>query len=224
MEIDRLEASLSAPIRHHTARVASDMARWVGRHREGALQLRSIRELEDYCYSVAGIVGELITDCFVAVIDPAPRVELELRASAADFGIGLQLVNVLKDAGRDAGEGRSYLPADFVPRPGEGAMRLSALVALAQSRLDRGLRYVLALPIEASGARRFCFVPLALATATLQVLARSGDRAFDGDDVKLSRERVLTLAEAACTAVADDGATRALWGRLRSELPASVVT
>jgi farnesyl-diphosphate farnesyltransferase len=87
------------------------MASFVARVKpEGRLQLDTIDDLRAYCYAVAGIDGEMLTELFVLGRPGMPAVAPELRKRAAAFGEGLQLVNILKDARPDAAEGRTFLP------------------------------------------------------------------------------------------------------------------
>jgi phytoene synthase len=62
-----------------------------------------------YCYRVAGTVGLLTAPIFGYRDETAlPR--------AVDLGIALQLTNILRDVGEDAGRGRIYLPQDELAR------------------------------------------------------------------------------------------------------------
>src|SRR5438477_258431 len=70
----------------------------------------AIAYLRAYCYAVAGIVGEMLTELFVLGRPGMQAVAGDLRKHAAAFGEGLQLVNILKDARPDAVEGRTFLP------------------------------------------------------------------------------------------------------------------
>ena len=71
---------------------------------------QSIAELRDYCYIVAGIVGEMLTELFLLDRPGLAPAADYLRARSRLFGEGLQLVNILKDADVDASEGRVYIP------------------------------------------------------------------------------------------------------------------
>ncbi len=65
-----------------------------------------------YAYQVAGCVGEFWTSLGYATMGAsfAPTGRQELMAKAgARYGRGLQLVNILRDAGEDAARGRQYL-------------------------------------------------------------------------------------------------------------------
>jgi farnesyl-diphosphate farnesyltransferase len=165
----------------HVARSARAMAEVVGRSDDqGALSLQSIDELRDYCYAVAGIVGEMLTELFILQSPALLAVAGELRARAVEFGEGLQLVNILKDASPDAAEGRVYLPA--------GAT-LSEVFALARSDLRRAVEYTELL--RSGGADRglvaFNALNASLAVGTIRLLRERGLGA------KLTRPQVLGL-------------------------------
>lgn len=170
-------------IREHTLRTARGMAAFVGRTSdEGELRLRDVADLKAYCYIVAGIVGELLTELFLLgrpELEPAvPR----LRERARAFGEGLQLVNILKDSASDATEGRRYLP-DNVDR--------AEVVALARRDLSSAGEYVLSL--QAAGAERglvaFTALPVQLAHATLDRLESAGPGS------KLTRPEVYAIVQ-----------------------------
>jgi len=160
-------------------RTSTRMAQYVARQTDvGAVVLADLPDLRDYCYAVAGIVGELLTDLF-SQREPAVAKHRDALADLAPaFGEGLQLVNILKDAPSDAREGRVYLPPT-VPR--------ADVVALARRDLDRADEYVELL--ERAGASRgvvtFCELPRRLAVATLDTL--------EAGAAKLSREEVMRI-------------------------------
>jgi farnesyl-diphosphate farnesyltransferase len=69
--------------------------------------------LDEYTYLVAGCVGEFWTRlCFAHVKNFSDRSEEEMRELGVRYGQGLQLINILRDAGDDLRQGRCYLPAD----------------------------------------------------------------------------------------------------------------
>ena len=76
---------------------------------------RTWEELETYCYRVAATVGLLS----MPVIGLAPRATFEQAASyAIKLGVALQLTNILRDVGEDAGRGRVYFPEEDLRRFG----------------------------------------------------------------------------------------------------------
>jgi farnesyl-diphosphate farnesyltransferase len=182
-QLEELAPAVRERVVHHAVRTTEGMAGVVARADErGNLRLGSVRELQDYCYLVAGIVGELLTDVF---LHDSPSLQSEspvLRKFMGSFGEGLQLINILKDAGDDARDGRVYLPP-AVPR--------SELLALARTDLDDANRYVQAL--QRGGAPRgflaFTGLSLVLAFAALDLLEARGAGA------KVPRQEVMRLFE-----------------------------
>ena len=176
--LETLRPEAREAIRRHVGRTAAGMARYARRAaEEGGLHLRSLEELREYCYVVAGIVGEMLTDLFLLDGAPVAGAADALRARARHFGEGLQLVNVLKDAAGDAEEGRRYLP-DSVSR--------GTVFALAREDLRRAEEYVEAL--RAAGAPRglvaFTALPVLLAWEALAAVEARGPGA------KVTRQEV----------------------------------
>ena len=171
-----------APIREHVARSADGMASIVARTREGALTLHSIRELQDYCYLVAGIVGEMLSELFVLGRENLAPIAGYLRERAATFGEALQLVNILKDSEGDAEEGRRYLPAE-VP--------VAEVFGLARRDLGVAGDYIHALQRANAprGIVEFTALPVRLAWAALEKVEKSGPGA------KVSRPEVFLIVQ-----------------------------
>jgi farnesyl-diphosphate farnesyltransferase len=179
-------ASLSAPAREligaHVRRSAEGMASFVSRMSpEGNLVLADVADLRGYCYAVAGIVGEMLTELFL-LRGGLSKIEGNLRERAPLFGEGLQLVNILKDSFSDLKEGRRYLP------PG---VERAEIFALARNDLGRAGEYVLEL--QKIGAPRgfvgFTALPVELAWASLDRIEKSGAGA------KVSRPEVFRIAK-----------------------------
>src|SRR5207248_6669199 len=73
--------------------------------------LRTVADLDEYTYLVAGCVGEFWTRlCFRHVQNFARLSEDEMLALGKRYGMTLQLINVLRDAGSDLRAGRCYFP------------------------------------------------------------------------------------------------------------------
>ncbi len=148
-------------------------------------------ELRQYCYYVAGVVGRMLCELFATHLRrPALR---SLADLAEELGIGLQLVNVLKDLRADARHGRRY-----VPQTASGRTDLRAVVAfvLAEAResLRRGAEFVLAIPASAPGVRSFCGLPIAWGALTLHRIERTLSEAGAGT-IKISRQQVRETIE-----------------------------
>ena len=73
--------------------------------------LSTAADLDEYTYLVAGCVGEFWTRlCFRHVRQFSSRSEDEMLALGKRYGMALQLINVLRDAGSDLRAGRCYFP------------------------------------------------------------------------------------------------------------------
>ncbi len=148
-------------------------------------------ELRQYCYYVAGVVGRMLCELFASHLErPALR---SLSDVAEELGIGLQLVNVLKDLRHDAGHGRRY-----VPQTASGRTDLREVLALvlaeARRSLRRGAEFVLAIPATAPGVRSFCGLPIAWGALTLRRIERTLAQA-GSTTVKITREQVRETIE-----------------------------
>jgi farnesyl-diphosphate farnesyltransferase len=176
-----LSPAAQAVVAHHTIRTSLGMASVVERTGpDGVLRLGTISDVQDYCYIVAGIVGEMLTDLFVLERDHLEAIADFLRQRDAQFGEGLQLVNILKDSADDAVEGRNYLPT--------GVSR-DEFFALARADLLAATEYTLAIQKAGGpdGIVLFTGLPVELAWATLAVVEEKGPGA------KLTRPQVFSI-------------------------------
>jgi len=91
--------------------------------------LQTAADLDEYTYLVAGCVGEFWTRlCFRHLRDFTSLIPDEMLTLGRRYGMGLQLINVLRDAGTDLQAGRCYFPEDELP-----AVSLSPAQILSQS-------------------------------------------------------------------------------------------
>ena len=73
--------------------------------------LETAAELDEYTYLVAGSAGEFWTQlCLRHLKKFSPRGENEMQELGKRYGQGLQLINILRDAGDDLRQGRCYFP------------------------------------------------------------------------------------------------------------------
>ena len=78
------------------------------RRQRGQLRLRNLREVNQYCFFVAGVVGETLAR-LVTVVEPQLKVAQRLVLEAHHFGLFLQKINLLKDQMDDEREGRFFV-------------------------------------------------------------------------------------------------------------------
>jgi farnesyl-diphosphate farnesyltransferase len=189
-------------IRSHTLRTIEGMSSFVDRERDGVLQLVNLDDLRAYCYAVAGIVGEMLTELFLIGRPALHPLAPTLRQDAPKFGEALQLVNILKDSASDTTEGRRYLPSDI---------DRAEVFALARADLETAGRYTERL--EKAGAPRgvvgFNALPMMLAWATLARVQKQGPGS------KLTRAEVGAIV-ARLERALDRQAVTELWMEMRS--------
>jgi phytoene synthase len=100
----------------------------------------TFKDLREYCYRVASAVG-LVSIQIFGYDDPQAKVH------AIDLGLAMQLTNIIRDVGEDAGNDRFYIPQDELVRFGctEEQLRTGTiddnLVALMRFQADRAHRY-----------------------------------------------------------------------------------
>ena len=179
--------------------------------------------MDRYCYYVAGVVGEMLTELFC---DHCPQLNArkpEMLHLAVSFGQGLQMTNILKDIWDDRKRGAGWLPADvFMPQgirlgevqPGRGGAGfedgLGQLIAIAHGHLRNALRYTTMIPRRETGIRKFCLWALGMAVLTLRKIDRHRDFA-NAQDVKISRRGVKATVVSTNLLVRSDLALRLLF-------------
>jgi len=193
--------------------------------------LQDVRELSEYCYYVAGVVGEMLTELFC---DSSPEIEArrgELEQKTVSFGLGLQLTNILKDIWEDLERGFCWLPRDLFAAHGfdlddlDAGVRshsfeqgLGDLIAIAHGHLRNALDYVLLIPPGERGIRRFCLWALGMAVLTLRKIDRK--RGFrSGSEVKITRRTVKATVFASNVNTKNDRMLRLLLAACAAGLP-----
>lgn len=150
-----------------------------GRQNQAGLQ--DLAEFEKYYYVVAGVVGELLTAIFSNHSSDFERVLAGHENLAIAFGQALQMTNILKDSPENKALGASWK-----------SMNLSQaeLLKIAYQKLQDSLQYILLIPKQELGMRRFCFLAFGLAVMTLTKIAWRTN--FNNkDEVKLSKSAVM---------------------------------
>ncbi|MFH1131330.1 MAG: phytoene/squalene synthase family protein [Pseudomonadota bacterium] len=185
----------------------------------GSLYIWDLEDLERYCYYVAGTVGKLLTALFEQVV-PLHSAQMRERAwsRAVSFGLGLQMVNIVKDVGTDFDRGVCFLPQSLARRHGvvlenvlDPEQRESVLGIVravcdrAREHLKRAYEYTMVWPLpEGAAVRLFCVVPLALAMATLKEVEKGTDTLCPGKTPKVSRRTVYAILSGAKQAISTD--------------------
>lgn len=208
-------------IRPHVLEMSRGMREYTGRAPSawGGIAIENLQDLERYCYFVAGTVGQLLTALFARFVGlPSLADSDDLRRQAISFGIGLQLVNIVKDVADDYQRGACFLPADLVAEHGldldklldpdqrqAGLGLIHTISARARHHLELAGQYTSSWPLpRGAPVRLFCAVPLGLALATLDEVERGDDALRPGRCPAVSRFTVKTLLFQAHQAVGSD--------------------
>lgn len=146
--------------------------------------LQSAADLDEYTYLVAGSVGEFWTRlCFRHVRDFASLSQDEMLALGKRYGMALQLINVLRDAGSDLRAGRCYFPeeelsaahltaAQILAEPGRFQPIYRRWTEKAQNELECGMHYSCA--IRSRRVRAATVLPALIGARTLALLRDAG--------------------------------------------------
>ncbi|MDR0304116.1 MAG: squalene/phytoene synthase family protein [Chitinispirillales bacterium] len=166
---------------------------------------KSLEELEEYCYFVAGTVGNMLTDLFFYY---SPWINEKLYEQMCEhrhaFGEALQLTNIIKDAMGDLKRGVSFIPRDLALQYGVDLEKLylpqnrrqaqdvmNALIVKAVKSLNRAVLYSILIPKQEPRMRIFCIMPVLFAIKTLAVAVENSDKLLDADGkVKITRDEV----------------------------------
>jgi farnesyl-diphosphate farnesyltransferase len=188
-------------------------------------------DLDDYCYYVAGVVGEMLTDLFCDYSPEIARHRPALSAIAASFAQGLQMTNILKDVWEDRSRGACWLPQDVFTRHGVDLAQLSSepfdprfgagfreLVGVAHAHLRNALAYTLLIPGKEIGIRRFCLWAIGLAVLTLRKIEHN-PRFTAGAQVKVTRSAVAMTRLLTNVAGRSDWMLRTLFAQAARGLP-----
>jgi farnesyl-diphosphate farnesyltransferase len=144
-------------------------------------------------------VGEFWTRlCFAHVKNFSERSESEMRELGVRYGQGLQLINILRDAGDDLRHGRCYFPADELQSVGvtpaevlNQPARVEPVINRWRSQAGHGLEVGIeyACAIRNRRVRFATALPALIGARTLALLRGAGADAF-AQRVKVSRAEV----------------------------------
>jgi farnesyl-diphosphate farnesyltransferase len=194
--------------------------------------LKTVDDLDQYTYYVAGCVGEFWTDLMCAYRRGLRSWNVRSMSEVGvRFGKGLQLTNVIKDLAHDLQRGRCYVPEPMLVEEGltprdlldqQNLTRfrpvLNKLIRKAVDHLDQGWLYTMAIPRYETRLRLSCMWPILSAGESLRLVRGSSDVLNPSVRIKISRARVycmmaLTILTGACAYTGT-----AYWGRLRKYL------
>jgi farnesyl-diphosphate farnesyltransferase len=235
----RITRSFSEPQREALQGCVRAMAKGMGQFQlRGEKQgLQSLEDLDQYCYYVAGVVGQMLTNLFCLHSPEIAQNRRALMALAVSFGQGLQMTNILKDVWEDYQRGACWLPRKIFAEEGFDLSDLPAgrnrqglergvqrLIGTAHGHLKNALSYSLLIPKQETGIRNFCLWAIGLALLTLRKI-NNHLYYTDGSQVKISRLSVKATIMATRLTVQNDRFLKLLFSiAARGLPPASVLT
>lgn len=203
---DADQASVRQVLGHITRGQQLDMARFG----PGLHALQTEAELNDYTWLVAGCVGEFWTElCGRHLPGYSLLQQAEMMRIGRTYGMGLQRLNIIRDAGADLAAGRCYWPVETLAQEGltpellaqaaqtgqaETRQALAPLYSQwldhTQAQLADGMRYALALkPLR---LRLASALPALIGARTVALLRQAGPAALN-QRVKMPRHEVRAL-------------------------------
>lgn len=231
----RITRSFSEPQREALQRCVSAMAKGMGQFQlRGEMRgLQSLEDLDQYCYYVAGVVGQMLTNLFCLHSPEIAQNRKALMALAVSFGQGLQMTNILKDVWEDYQRGACWLPRKIFAEEGFDLNDLTTgrnrqgfdrgvrrLIGITHGHLKNALSYSLLIPKEETGIRNFCLWAIGLALLTLRKINKHLYYT-DGSQVKISRSSVKGTILATRLAVQNDRLLKLLFSIAARGLPSA---
>src|SRR5437870_13749002 len=183
-------------------------------------------DLDEYTYLVAGCVGEFWTRlCFRHVRNFARLSEDEMLALGKRYGMALQLINVLRDAGSDLRAGRCYFPeyelnaahltaSQILSEPERFQPIYRTWLEKAKARLECGMQYPNA--IQNARVRAATVLPALIGARTLALLDAAGPMAVQRT-VKVPRREVRKMILSLTIHVASPKQIDAIFNRAKLE-------
>ncbi|HEY1609937.1 MAG TPA: phytoene/squalene synthase family protein [Paraburkholderia sp.] len=189
--------------------------------------LRTWDDLDRYTYLVAGCVGEFWTKMTYAHVPAALNGDpATLMKNGVRFGKALQMVNVLRDCGKDLRIGRCYLPETMLHQAGLRAEDLLApdasrraralLFDLVRRTLDHfraAIDYTFAIPAWSLRLRLACLWPILIGLETLLLLVDNENWLDPQQASKLKRGDVYRILAGSTLAAPSNRLLRAWFDR-----------
>jgi len=202
---DSLKENHQNQIIPSVSKMTKGMAHFQNRFQfEKITPLEDEKDLEEYCYFVAGVVGEMLCNLFLQKLISLPEsAKAIMKENAVSFGLGLQMTNISKDVMADRDRGWSYIPKSLIAANGltldefhsgksmeKNLQILENLLYKTNGHLQDALKFTLAIPRTEISLRLFCIWPLWMAMNTVAVLHNNPALLSSSAPVKISRSQV----------------------------------
>ncbi len=228
--------SFSLTVQKHISRWVVEMSLGMQKYAQEAKRprftfLKSMKELDEYTYYVAGTVGYLLTELFSYYSHKiTPPLKKKMENLAGSFGKGLQLVNIIRDMTTDLRRGQSYIPDELLEKyrlsrdsifDRENADKaeelFNELIQNAVHHLDNAMNYILLIPKEESQIRMFCILPVFWAMRTLEKIQQNTLALLGSEKIKISRSIIRREYFLAMVGIRSNRLMRRHYLRIRQE-------
>ena len=187
------------------SKMAKGMAHFQSRFQFGEITpLEDEKDLEEYCYFVAGVVGEMLCNLFLQKLSSlSHQAKKIMKENAVSFGLGLQMTNISKDIMADRDRGWSYIPKSLIISNGltvdefhsgksvdKNLQILENLLCKTNAHLKDALKFTLAIPRSEISLRLFCIWPLWMAMKTVAALHNNPALLKSNVPIKIPRSQV----------------------------------
>jgi farnesyl-diphosphate farnesyltransferase len=171
--------------------------------------IESETDLDRYCYFVAGLVGNMLTELFcISGKNFDEKRQKKLRELSVSFGLALQLVNIMKDIQEDSLRKVCFIPMEFCHKHGIKSVQeffspetlqekknlvIGELAKKAKKYLQDAKEYIKILPRFEYRMRLFCLWPSLMAADNLQVIGNGSIIFEEGKKAKITRKTVTKI-------------------------------
>ena len=182
-EFKKLKAPYPAIIKDIAKKMGNGMADYCFKSENNAFGVNSVAEYDEYCYYVAGLVGEGLTRMFVESKFGNP-ILLDRPSLPNSMGTFLQKTNIIRDVREDFDDKRIFWPKEiwskhvddfgdlFKPQYKEQALNCcSEMVLNALNHADECIFFMAGL--KEQSVFNFCAIPQSMAIATLDLCFRN---------------------------------------------------
>ena len=185
--------------------------------------LETATELDEYTYLVAGSAGEFWTRlCFRHLPKFTNRSETEMLDLGKRYGMGLQLINILRDAGADVRAGRCYFPneelAAIAMEPSQVVREAQRFMPVfrkwrekAEKGIADGIKYADA--VRNRRVRIATALPALIGARTLALISEAGATALHRH-IKVPRKQVRSITSSLALSLASRSRINSLYREL----------
>ncbi len=159
-DLHSLPDNVKLTLQNSIISMSQGMAFFSKKNKLNELRLLNLSEVNTYCFFVAGLVGELLTNLLRAD-KPAITFPKNIYLKSHHFGLFLQKINLLKDQNEDKQQGRFLIP--------DRAPFLASLIKNAKNSIE----YIVSIPASEKEFRLFCAWSLFLGLSSLTLIENS---------------------------------------------------